>query len=258
VNRIMWDGINSDAKHIKSVIEPGDLVAYYIDGHFAWSPSQIAMFPDNQHITITVLGNAADVADCETGDLTPASAAGWARRRRAQGYWRPTIYCSTSVIPEVRSTTGNLILGRDYDIWDAHYDNREVSDYAGVAAKQYKSESMDDISVVFDGAWPHRVATVQPTSVGPSVTAAKWPIGRTLKKGDLGNAVLALQQACHNSGMRGVRGIAVDGDFGQVTEVAVSNFQEACGLSVDGIAGAQTRGRFLSRGLINRAGQANP
>lgn len=257
-NRIMWDGINSDAQHIKSVIEPGDLVAYYIDGHFAWSASQIAMFPNNQHITITVLGNAADVADCETGDLTPASSAGWARRRRAQGYWRPTIYCSTSVIPEVRSATGNLRLAEDYDIWDAHYDGSETKDYDGIAAKQYKNESLDDMSVVYDSLWPHRVASVQPTPVGPAVNAAKWPLGQTLKFGSKGNAVLALQQACHNSGIHGVRGIAVDGDFGGITQTAVENFQGACKLTVDGIAGTQTRARFMSRGLINRAGQANP
>ena len=45
MTRTMWDGVNSDAVAIKKLIKPGDLVAYYIDGRFAWSKTEISLFP---------------------------------------------------------------------------------------------------------------------------------------------------------------------------------------------------------------------
>src|ERR1700744_2245309 len=134
MTRTMWDGVNSDARYIKSIIKPGDLIAYYIDGAFAWTPAEIALFPNNIHVTITVLGNPADVADCETGDMTPASAANWGRDQRNKGYYRPPIYRSCSMMSDVRQTTGNLVMGRDWDAWVADYDNKTDQVYAGAAA----------------------------------------------------------------------------------------------------------------------------
>lgn len=53
----------------------------------------------------------------------------------------------------------------------------------------------------------------------------------TLRKGDRGDAVVALQRAL---------GITPDGDFGPKTEAAVRLFQADQGLVVDGVAGPQT------------------
>jgi peptidoglycan hydrolase-like protein with peptidoglycan-binding domain len=62
-----------------------------------------------------------------------------------------------------------------------------------------------------------------------------------LREGDTGGAVTVLQKALSGSGIRGVRGITVDGVFGSQTLTAVRNFQAAKGLTVDGIAGRETR-----------------
>jgi peptidoglycan hydrolase-like protein with peptidoglycan-binding domain len=62
-----------------------------------------------------------------------------------------------------------------------------------------------------------------------------------LKLGSKGDAVRVLQEALRVSGIRGVRGITVDGDFGQQTDTAVRNYQAHEHLTVDGIAGRDTR-----------------
>jgi peptidoglycan hydrolase-like protein with peptidoglycan-binding domain len=255
MTRTMWDGVNSDAKSIKSLAKPNDLIAYYIDGAFAWTKQEIALFPNNKHVTITVLGNPADVADCETGDMTPASAANWVRSQKARGYDRPTVYRSLSMMQDVRQTTGTLIMGRDWDAWVADYDNKTSQVYSGSVAKQFKNAAYYDESIVYDDNWPHR--TIGSSPVTAPVTAPKWPAGQICKEGAVGHAVVALQQACHNSGMTGVRGITVDGVFGAQTLSAVRNFQKAERLTVDGIAGSNTRSKMMQIGLLNSAGQAN-
>lgn len=250
---IMYDGVNTDAKTIAKLVKPGDKVAYYIDGLFAWTAEEIALFQFNEHITITVLGNPADVADCETGDMTPDSAAVWVRKQRAAGYYRPTVYRSLAMMGDLRAATGNLVMGKDWDSWVADYDNSQDTVYAGSAAKQYKSANGYDESAIFDPAWPHRVisATVAP------VSSPKWPAGVVLQLGAKGNATLALQKALADSEIYGVRGIARDGVFGEQTQTAVKNFEASQHLTVDsGIAGSQVRSALIRIGAMNSAGQA--
>jgi len=251
--RTMFDGIRSDAKAIAKLAMPGDVVAYYIDGAYAWTHDEIALFPYNTHVTITVLGNPADVADCETGDMSPVSAANWVQRQRKAGYLRPTIYRDLSGMPDIREATGRLVLGQDWDAWVADYDNDQSSVYPGSAAKQYRSVDDYDISAIFDDSWPHRVK-VQPTA---PITGVKWPAGISLQIGNKGNSVQALQTALAMSGIFGVRGIATDGIFGQQTQTAVKNFEAAENLQVDtGIAGPSVRNQLILMGLLNTAGQA--
>jgi len=57
-----------------------------------------------------------------------------------------------------------------------------------------------------------------------------------LHRGAFGDAVEELQQRLSERGF----GLAVDGDFGPATELAVRLFQERCGLDVDGIVGRKT------------------
>lgn len=80
-----------------------------------------------------------------------------------------------------------------------------------------------------------------PAPAPPAITWSQWPASATLQQGSTGAAVKVLQTACRDSGMHGVRGITVDGDFGPQTLTAVRNFQAAKKLTVDGIAGPQTR-----------------
>jgi hypothetical protein len=122
-------------------------VAGYVDGRFAWKPSDWARFPTAYKITITVLGGDARVCDCENGDLTPVSAANWAKHEHDAGR-RPTIYCSTSVHPQVVNALAShgLAFVRDVDWWEAHYDNRPVLS-PGSVAKQYADPGPYDLNI---------------------------------------------------------------------------------------------------------------
>ena len=247
----MWDGIRQDAKTIAKFIKPGEKVAYYIDGLFFWTSDEIALFPHNEHVTITVLGNPADVADAETGDMSPASAADWVRRQKAAGYWRPTIYRSLDVMQDIRNTTGNLVMGKDWDAWVADYDNNTQNVYPGSAVKQFRNTSDFDENEIYDDGWPHRTNHV----VAP-ITSPRWPAGALLLFGNRGNSVQAMQKALSLSGIRGVRGISVDGNFGGQTLIGLKNFQAEEGLIIDGEAGNQTRNALIHLNLLNSAGQA--
>lgn len=251
MGRTMWDGIRQDAKYIARLAKPGDLVAYYIDGIYSWTSAEIALFPHNEHVTITVFGNPADAADAETGDMTPEAAAEWVVRQKTAGYWRPTIYRSLSVMDDIRKTTGALVMGKDWDSWVADYDNRTESVYPGSAVKQFRNASDFDENEVYDDGWPHRTNHV----VAP-ITSPKWPVDALLQFGNRGNAVEAMQKALSGSGIRGVRGIGVDGSFGGQTLISLKNFQAAESLIVDGKAGNQTRNTLIHMGFLNSAGQA--
>jgi peptidoglycan hydrolase-like protein with peptidoglycan-binding domain len=67
---------------------------------------------------------------------------------------------------------------------------------------------------------------------GPIVTE------RTLRRGDEGDDVKAMQEALNKKGRIQVK---VDGSFGPDMEEAVREFQSKAGLGVDGEIGAQTR-----------------
>lgn len=81
---------------------------------------------------------------------------------------------------------------------------------------------------------PHVI--VKPTPAAPVV-----PSGNPqLKPGSVGKQVAAMQYYLRNSGIRGVRGINADGDFGPQTETAVKNFQSYAKLTEDGVYGPAT------------------
>ena len=63
-----------------------------------------------------------------------------------------------------------------------------------------------------------------------------------LQRGSKGEEVASLQGMLRKLGFA----VAIDGDFGPGTEVAVARFQSERGLDADGIAGAQTWAALLS------------
>ena len=163
----MYDGIAADAAAIAKAFPNAEMVGGYVDGKFVWGPAQWGLFPKAKKVLISAIPGSseamtADVADCETGDYTPVQAAAWAHAKRAAGYDRPTIYCSLDVTGAVRTATGSLLLGQDYDLWVAHYTGaaHEITfpDGKTAAATQYQSFSFYDISAVYDSGWPHRKA----------------------------------------------------------------------------------------------------
>lgn len=162
--RKLYDGINTDASAIKWIYKTGDLVAGYDAGTFIWSQAEWNLFPPSARVTITpTASHTADVLDVETGDATPEETEGWIKKMKLTGYMRPTIYCSLSVVPDVRKGTGPYIFGKDYDLWIADWDGTTVLPYPAAAAKQFRNTSNYDVSVVFDDHWPHRDELVSPT-----------------------------------------------------------------------------------------------
>lgn len=179
-DQLMYDGINSLAAGIARQFPRAAKVAGYVNGLYAWSQAEWDLFPHADHVKIAVRAstNDGDVLDVETGDATAAEAAAWIRMRHAAGLYRPTVYCSLSVVPDVRRETGSLILGVDYDIWVAKYDRSPAEPAvpglppARFAAKQYEADSAWDVSVLYDPEWPHR----QPAHPAP-VPAPASPSG---------------------------------------------------------------------------------
>jgi hypothetical protein len=166
--RNMYDGLNSDARAIAESFPHAELVAGYVNGAYAWSQAEWDLFPNATHVGVTVFAvDAGDVLDVENGDATPGQTQGWIAQRKAAGIFRPTIYCNLSTVPAVRQGTGPYVLGRDYDLWVARYDNSTESVYSGSAAKQYATSSSWDASAVYDDAWPHRTAPKPPAPPKP-------------------------------------------------------------------------------------------
>jgi Putative peptidoglycan binding domain len=79
---------------------------------------------------------------------------------------------------------------------------------------------------------------------------------RVLALGDLGGTVRHLQRALRRDGQQ----VAVDGQFGRQTWLAVRSAQRAHGLNVDGIAGPQTRAALPPGGPmpVLRVGSSGP
>ena len=239
---IMPDGISALAAGIARQFPNAPKVAGYVNGTYAWSQADWNLFPHADHVTIstTASANAGDVLDVEPGDATVSQFLGWIEMRKADGLFRPTGYCSLDFVAAARKATKSLVLGEDYDIWDAHYDGSTTPDFALAVAKQYRSTAGWDVSAVYDVNWPHRKPPGSPTPPPPPPVAV-WPAGVTLREGDTGPAVRVLQAALNGTHLQGVRNIAVDGSFGAQTFTSVRNFQSLEHLAVDGIAGDRTR-----------------
>lgn len=153
------------------------IVAGYVDGLYRWSAADWARLAASSHVTITVFGNqAARVADCETGDLTPAQVARWAQVQLDQGR-RPTIYANRSTWPEVCSALAAIgEFPASVDWWAA--DPTGVPHLVpGSVATQYAWNELGqtggvnvDLSVT-DGTWPNSLVPVPPVPAKPATVA---------------------------------------------------------------------------------------
>lgn len=144
-----------DSVDVSRIPADAEMVAGYVDGHWATYESLAQHFPNAVRVSITVFGSAsAQVCDCETGDLTPAQAAQWAKTKLVSGQ-HPTIYCSASVKPSVVGALNSLAVDpASVSWWIADYDGIAQLP-PGAVAKQYRSDTTQnlDYSVVAD-YWP--------------------------------------------------------------------------------------------------------
>ena len=119
---VMFDSVN--VQEIPSLANTNrDAVAGYVDGLFRNEQEVIAHDPQAHHLSIAVF--ATDVADCldiENGDATPEQAPAWWHHATMHGIWRPCLYASLSVIPDVVHHLEAAGIHRSsYRLWSAHY-----------------------------------------------------------------------------------------------------------------------------------------
>lgn len=149
----MYDAIKALAHTIPSNAQA---VAGYVDGLYAWTDAEWALFPNALKVRIAVFSttNDGDVLDSEPGNGTPAQAVDWVLMRRAAGK-DPIVYCN-----ELNYSYGLPALRLAFQqrgVPDPHY---WVSNYDGIATipagllgKQYTDNPPDnnyDTSVMLD------------------------------------------------------------------------------------------------------------
>lgn len=149
--RTMYDSTN-----VEDIPGSAQMIAVYRDGLYQTETRARRRFPHAQLVTITVLGRgAADVVDCEPGNVGPDGAAAWAAERVKAGA-HPTIYCPLSMWPAVKAAVKARGISRKVSYWIAHYDGQRKIP-AGAVAVQYADPSLSgghyDVSAVAD-YWP--------------------------------------------------------------------------------------------------------
>lgn len=93
---------------------------------------------------------------------------------------------------------------------------------------------ISNINLIFPGQVLKIPGAVSETDTEPETVSVALPV---LRKGDGGNAVLALQALLLNQGID-VGPCGIDGEFGEDTWVAVCDLQRERGTSVNGVVGA--------------------
>jgi peptidoglycan hydrolase-like protein with peptidoglycan-binding domain len=204
----MYDGVTA-----ASIPVGPDFVAGYVDGRFAWSPSDWARHSGAFHVRIAVSTanlDQAHVLDVELGDASPAQAA--AARAKV-------VYCNRATMVDVQREFRRLGIPQPL-IWMAWWDGNATVP-PGVMAKQFRNNPGYDESVI---------ATVWP-GVEPQLNQPVTYPGYFVTRGAAGGVVRLVQRAL---------GVAADGMFGPITQRAVQAAQSKAHLANDGIVGPLT------------------
>jgi peptidoglycan hydrolase-like protein with peptidoglycan-binding domain len=244
-----------DAVDIAQIPSGATAVAGYVDGNYQTASHLAAMLPHASLLTIAV--TAADDADCldiETGDATPADAAGWYGRQRARGITRPCLYASaglmeSSVAPLIRAAG---IARSSVRLWSAHYTGAphicgpsscgamstgaDGTQWTDAAYGRDLDESL--LTADFFGtapvpAWQEAMMSALPVLQQGSKDAAGRPF-----------YVRRVQVLVSGIGrwnaLGSVTQLNQDGVYGPATAAAVKRVQEFFRLTQDGIAGPST------------------
>ncbi len=157
--RLMYDSTAPWA-----IPDDAEMVAYYVDGRYAWPQSWLDLFPNAVKVSISAVGTrSAQVGDVEPGCIwPPENAVPWVLQARADGF-DPTIYVNERNDWGPTITAFNAAEVSEPHWWVAHYDGvREVP--AGAVAKQFahpgdgggqswETGAHYDLSIVAD-YWP--------------------------------------------------------------------------------------------------------
>lgn len=230
---------------------PAGYPAYlgYSDGNWPTAKALEAMFPDAEHVILTVAGGpaahgvrVAPGTDVEPMDLTAAQGAAWASGHAG----RPVIYASVQGEPgygmrDVRDHLAALGIQRSaVRLLSAHY---------GFGPHICGPHSCDLIDIEMDGTqWTDTYSTGN-AFIDMSMLADDFfgaapqteterlvtELG-TVREGMSGGLVWVVQGGLRRSGIA----VAVDGVFGKYTKNGVMNAQHTVGIPIDGIVGPQT------------------
>jgi hypothetical protein len=115
---LLFDSIDPE-----QIPDTAEAVAGYIDGRWPTYHKVRTKFPHAFPVAITTTGNdAADVIDCERGDVDPLGAVRWVKKMRGAGRWAPGIYASLDVWPDLLALLRAQGISRDHvRIWTAHW-----------------------------------------------------------------------------------------------------------------------------------------
>jgi hypothetical protein len=244
------------------LLPAGDFAyAGYADGRFANLNQIRARFPGKNILSIAVFArDNADCLDIETGDATPAQAAGWVFRQFARKSARPCLYASASVMQDVLTAMNAAGIHRNsLRLWSAHY--TDIPHICGPSSCRQMSQDADGtqwtdraggINLDESLLLPDFFGTAAPPAISSLTQAQMEAIMNALpvlNKGMTDSSlphwyIRRLQLLLH--GIYGVYNGSIDGIYGPSTASAVRTFQNAQGLAPDGIAGPDTWAKAIA------------
>src|SRR4051812_38618916 len=117
----------------------GDLYLAYVDGKYANVDAVKARFPRKPVARITVTGRtfAADMADVEAGDLSPASGAVWAKGKLSRGEFPVLYFPEFSRGAIVAALKANGVDPKRVGMFAAQYDGKAGLNHPEDIGKQY-------------------------------------------------------------------------------------------------------------------------
>lgn len=118
---VMFDDVDT-----RLIPDSAPAAAGYVDGTWPTYRPLRERFPDRPVLAIAVsAGHDAHCLDVETGDAAVAEVPGWIVRQQegwAGSRWRPCVYASKAVVPQVIAVCAAAGIGREeYRIWAADW-----------------------------------------------------------------------------------------------------------------------------------------
>lgn len=192
--RIMWDSTTPAI----SIPRTAAIVAGYVNGDYAWKPSDWTLFADAIKVRISVTGNIpCDVYDVERGDYLPSDTQVLLATAHDAGVERPTFYFDKSSYAEVRQYIPPP--GAEWAWWAADWTGRPHSlsmpDGGIASVVQYANPTYTggnyDLSAVYDPTWPILSIPIQgrltdmPAVIAADGTVLVYAIGAGARQGQL-------------------------------------------------------------------------
>lgn len=144
-----------------------DIAIGYCNGAFRWTSAETARFTAAglQIAHVDVNGTAPDLAaivDVETGDLGPAQAPDWLRRRNAFRPGDACAYCDLSTLPGLLAATSRITF--TWWLWLAHFTGKphipavSLPHNVRIMGCQYLNTETYDESLIVADDWHRRAA----------------------------------------------------------------------------------------------------